>query len=412
MHHHPVSHCIAQSAPGLASGHYFLAPSRQQAAPQHVCMALRRAFKQHKDLLWRQRNNPGAGSDSRQARGVPAGCFQVGAAMQASPQGQGRSMYAPSSALVCLVKGEHYVVLDTLQPGTVAAAMCRLVQHRAGAWRVATFFVPKLTNQGMAIRPFLEDADVQLVMRYMESEEAASTPTGIPHLPVDARLSPFQSTTAITVSHSIGAGRGGRVHIHPHVDARNLGTAQSLQTTESQTTEPTEVDDEVVELPSSGSDEGGEGRHEQQEGEGGLRLFREDWVRTSPNSLIQDDFDKVEHCVVLPRLGTERTSLVRYRNKWACVGGQLLALGAARVYGCGQALKALRTWLRDTQEWSQGAAIEWSWSESHPHPPFPTILQQQANEGGTEVWWCTCSECRSLQEEHQLWCASRQVRTL
>ena len=26
MHHHPVSHRIAQSAPGLASGHYFLAP--------------------------------------------------------------------------------------------------------------------------------------------------------------------------------------------------------------------------------------------------------------------------------------------------------------------------------------------------------------------------------------------------
>ena len=180
-------------------------------------MALRRAFKRHKDLLWRQRNNPGAGSDNRQARGVPAGCFQVGAAMQASPQGQARSIYAPSSALACLVNGEHYVVLDTLQPGTVAAAMCELAQHRAGAWRAATFFVPKLTNQGMAIRPFLEDEDVQLVMRYMESEEAASTPNRIPPLPVDARLSPFQSTTAITVSHSAGAGQGGRMHILPHV---------------------------------------------------------------------------------------------------------------------------------------------------------------------------------------------------
>ena len=361
---------IALTAPGLGNHTSFRAPSMKLEAPPCIVRALQRACDRHMAILWGNRNTPAGRSDGRQLQ-INNSSFQVGAAKQASPQGQGPSASSPSAVMACLVLGQHHIILDTFHRESIVALMRNLTRINVpGRWRVVTYFVPKLTTQGHALAPFLSDPDLQRVVSFMEGVESTTSPAGIPTLPAQAVLASFRTTTALTLTHSCGQGPGGRVHVLPHTDTHNLGTAQSLQM--------------MRPLPPLGS-------------EGGLRLYvdnDEEWVTTPPNHLIQDDFDTVEHMVVLPPCKHERTSLVRYRNQMTCAGGQLQALGAAQLCGCADTFRSLRQWLAETHEWARDG--------KNGSPPLQPDGMELTSSTGSQVWWCTsCTRCRKLRQRHE-----------
>ena len=369
---------IAQTAPIFSPGQPDTDSPRTVHPPPHVLAALLRAYRRHTDLLVRHRNSTRARGDSRQSPDAPPGSFQVGAAMQASKQGQARSTASPSATCWTIhLDGTHMMVLDTLDPLGVEACT-RTVAHRACS--VASYFVPKLTNQGAAIQPFLQDPDMVHVVRYMEqTEEATESPTFL-HTHHPATLQPFENTTAIALTYSRGSGRGGRTHIIPHVDKNNAGRAQTLQATFTETTEYQEEQDEVT--------------HGQ---EGGLRVLSTAtgcWEATPPNTLIEADFNNTMHSVVVPCARRGRIGLVRYRNTDACKGGQLVAMDAAKLHGCKVSYGEARAWVRALVQWHKLPDAERSWQRPTP----PNILC--TSKGPPEVWWCLCRQCQSLRRAH------------